>query len=138
MKILRALLLAITPLIALTALQAQVIIVNSAVKAKDISKADLQDIFTGASSSFSSGSPAVPVTLKSGSVHEEFLKQYIGKKDTLFRGDWRVLVFSGKATMPKAFAGEEEVIEYVASNPGAIGYVGTPPHNPQVKVLAVR
>ena len=126
------------PLLALGSLQAQVIVANAGVKATEISKSDLLDIFTGASSNFSDGSRALPVTLKAGPVHEEFLKRFIGKKDLLFRGDWRVLVFSGKGTMPKAFATEDELIQYVASVPGAIGYVGTAPHSSQVKSLSVK
>jgi ABC-type phosphate transport system substrate-binding protein len=124
--------------LSLSTLRAQIIITNTAVKLVDISKTDLADIFTGAANSFSDGSRAVPATLKAGALHEAFLKQYIGKKDLLFRGDWRVLVFSGKATMPKAFATEEELVEYVASVPGAIGYVTVAPRNPQVKSLRVR
>ena len=126
------------PLLALGSLEAQVVVANAGVKVAEISKSDLLDIFTGASSNFSDGSRAVPVTLKGGPIHEEFLKRFIGKKDLLFRGDWRVLVFSGKGTMPKAFATEDELLQYVASVPGAIGYVGTPPHNPQVKSLGVK
>jgi len=125
-------------LLGLATLQAQVIVANAAVKASDVSKSDLSDIFTGASSNFSDGSRAVPVTLKAGAVHEAFLKTYIGKKELLFRGDWRVLVFSGKAKMPQAFDTEDELLQYVASVPGAIGYVGSAPHAPGVKALAVK
>jgi ABC-type phosphate transport system substrate-binding protein len=126
------------PLLSLGSLHAQVIVANASVKVAEISKSDLLDIFTGASANFSNGSRAIPVTLKGGPVHEEFLKRFIGKKDLLFRGDWRVLVFSGKGTMPKAFATDDELLEYVASVPGAIGYVGTPPHNPRVISLSVK
>ena len=119
-------------------MQAQVIIVNKSFKGTEIAKSDLLDIFTGASTTFPDGSRVLPVTLKGGPVHEEFLKKYIGKKDLLFRGDWRVLVFSGKGSMPKVFATEDELVEYVGSVPGVIGYVGTAPHNAQVKAIAVK
>jgi len=123
---------------AIGSLHGQIIIANSGVKATQVSKSDLADIFTGASNNFGDGSHAVPATLKDGAVHEEFLKRFIGKKDLLFRGDWRVLVFSGKATMPKSFGTDEEMIGYIASVPGAIGYVSAPPHNPRVKTIEVR
>jgi ABC-type phosphate transport system substrate-binding protein len=125
-------------LLGVGALQAQVIVANAGVKSSEISKSDLSDIFTGASSNFGDGSHAVPATLKGGPVHEAFLKTYIGKKDLLFRGDWRVLVFSGKATMPQAFETEEELLHYVASVPGAIGYASSAPHTSGVKSLAVK
>src|SRR5690349_22038860 len=94
MKILRFILPMAWSMFAIGSLHGQVIIANSGVKATQVSKSDLAEIFTGASSNFGDGSHAVPATLKEGAAHEEFLKRYIGKKDLLFRGDWRVLVFS--------------------------------------------
>jgi ABC-type phosphate transport system substrate-binding protein len=120
------------------AVHAQLIIANPRVKVEQISKREVADIFTGVSSSFSDGSLAVPVTLKGGSTHEEFLQRYIGKTELLFRGNWRLYVFSGKGTMPKAFATDEEMVEYVASVPGAVGYVTAAPRNAKVKTLPVR
>ena len=138
MRIAKLLSTALWPLLLSCTVEAQVIVANSSVKLSAISKNDLSDIFTGVSVNFSDGSRAIPVTLKDGPVHEEFLKRYIGKKEMLFRGDWRVLVFSGRATMPKVFATEEDLMEYVRSVPGAIGYVGAPKHDPQIKSLLVK
>jgi len=129
---------AIWGLLALGTVQAQVIVANSSVKIAEISKSDLNEIFTGASSNFINGSRAIPATLKSGPVHEAFLKGYIGRTELLFRGNWRGLVFAGKGTMPHAFDTEAELIHYIASVPGSIGYVGTPPHDAQVKTLVVK
>jgi hypothetical protein len=119
--------------------QAQaIVIVNPGVKAADVSKSDLRDVFTGASSSLKDGSQVTPVLLKSGAIHEEFLSTYVGKNDTAFRASWRSLVFSGQGTMPKSLDSESAVVEYVAHNAGAIGYISkTTPHD-GVKVLAVR
>lgn len=130
--------IALWPVLSASSLEAQVIVANAGVKATEISKADLLDIFTGASGNFHDGSRAVPATLKGGAVHEQFLKSYIGKKEALFRGDWRVLVFSGKATMPRAFDTEEQLLQYIGSQPGAIGYAGSPPENTHVKTLKVK
>jgi len=119
--------------------QAQtVVIANPSVKAADVSKGDLRDVFTGASSSLKDGSHVVPVLLKQGGVHDEFLAAYIGKNDSTFRASWRSLVFSGQATMPKSLDSEAAVVEYVAHNAGAIGYIGKATPHEGVKVLAVR
>jgi len=115
-----------------------VVIANPSVKASDVSKADLKDVFTGAASSFKDGSHVTPVLLKSGAAHEEFLSAYIGKNDTAFRASWRSLVFSGQATMPKSLESEAAVVEYVAHNAGAVGYIGKATPHEGVKVLAVR
>ncbi len=119
--------------------QAQtVVIANPSVKSADVSKSDLRDVFTGASSSLKDGSHVTPVLLKQGGAHEEFLAAYIGKNDTAFRASWRSLVFSGQATMPKSLDSEAAVVEYVAHNAGAIGYIGKATPHEGVKVLAVR
>jgi len=119
--------------------RAQVIVIaNPGVKAADVSKADLRDVFTGAASSLKDGSHVTPILLKQGGAHEEFLSAYVGKNDTAFRASWRSLVFSGQATMPKSLDSEAAVVDFVAHNAGAIGYIGKATPHDGVKVLAVR
>jgi len=116
---------------------AQLIIANPSVKSASVSKADLKDVFTGAASSFKDGSHVVPVLLKSGSTSDEFLAAYISKADAPFRASWRSLVFSGQASMPKSFDSDAAVVEYVAHNPGAVGYISKSSPHEGVKVLEV-
>lgn len=119
--------------------KAQVIVIaNPSVKAADVSKSDLRDVFTGAATSFKDGGNVVPILLKAGAVHEEFLQAYIGKNDAAYRAGWRSLVFSGQATMPKSLDGDAAVVEFVAHNAGALGYIGKATPHEGVKVLAVR
>ncbi|MEI9976913.1 MAG: hypothetical protein WDO73_35595 [Ignavibacteriota bacterium] len=125
-------------LLGLGTVQAQVIVVNRSVKITEIGKSDLHDIFLGASSSFKDGSRAVPVTLKGGPVHEQFLKEYVGRSDMAFRSAWRQVVFAGQGTMPRAFDTEAALLEYIASTPGSVGYVGKAPTQENVKTLAVK
>ena len=80
----------------------------------------------------------VPILLKGGTANEEFLQAYIGKNDTAYRAGWRSLVFSGQATMPKSLEGDAAVVEFVAHNPGAVGYIGKASPHEGVKVLAVK
>ena len=119
--------------------QAQVIVIaNSGVKATEISKSDLRDVFTGNATSLPGGGNVVPILLKAGTVHEEFLQAYIGKNDTAYRAGWRSLVFSGQASMPKSLDTDAAVVEFVAHNTGAIGYIGKATPHEGVKVLTVR
>jgi ABC-type phosphate transport system substrate-binding protein len=121
----------------ITSASAQTFIANPSVKNADISKSDLRDIFSGTATTFKDGSHAIPVTLKAGSVHEEFLKAYVGKTDSGFRSAWRMLVFTGQGSMPKTLDTEAQVIDYVASTPGAVGYVSKSTATDKVKVLSV-
>jgi ABC-type phosphate transport system substrate-binding protein len=117
---------------------AQVIVIaNSSVKASDISKDDLRDVFTGNATALKDGSKVVPILLKDGAAHEEFLKAYIGKGDTAYRAGWRSLVFSGQASMPKNLDGDAAMVAFVAHNAGAIGYIDKATPHEGVKVLEV-
>ena len=115
----------------------QVIIANLNIKATDVSKDDLRDVFTGGSSTLA-GTRVAPVLLKSGSVTDAFLATYIGRSDAAFRAGWRSLVFSGQAAMPKSLDTDAAVIDYVAHNAGAIGYIGKAMPHEGVKVLTPR
>jgi ABC-type phosphate transport system substrate-binding protein len=119
-------------------IQAQIVIVNPSVKASDISKGELKDVFTGSASSLKDGSHVSPVILKAGATEDQFLAAYVGKGEAAFRASWRSLVFSGEASMPKQFDSDAAMVEYVAHNPGAIGYIAKGSPHDGVKVLAVR
>jgi ABC-type phosphate transport system substrate-binding protein len=134
-----ALFVVLGPLILAAQAQAQVIVIaNPGVKIAAISKSDLRDVFTGAATALPGGGSVAPVLLKAGAVHEAFLLAYIGKNDTSFRAGWRSLVFSGQASMPKSLDGDAAIVEFVAHNQGAIGYIGKGSPHEGVKVLEVR
>lgn len=115
-----------------------VVIANNSVKAAAVSKSELRDVFNGASSSLKDGSHVVPVLQKQGAAHEAFLSEFIGKSDSAFRANWRSLVFSGQAAMPRSVDSDAAMVEYVSHSPGAIGYIGKSASHEGVKVLAVK
>ena len=115
-----------------------VVIANTSVAATNISKAELRDIFTGASSSLKDGKQVTPVLLKQGAVQDEFLRLYIGKTDSGFRAGWRSILFSGQGIMPKTLDSEAAVVEYVSHTAGVIGYIGRAAPHEGVKILVVR
>ncbi len=114
------------------------VIANNSVKSATVAKSDLRDVFTGGLSSLKDGSKVTPVLLKAGGVNDQFLSEYIGKNDAAFRATWRSLVFSGQASMPKSLDSEAAVVDYVAHNAGAVGYISAATPHDGVKVLAVR
>jgi hypothetical protein len=138
-KLLYALLLVATAAIFTVQAKAQVIVIaNPSVKATSVSKSDLKDVFTGASTALPGGGNVVPILLKAGTTNEEFLQVYIGKSDTAYRAGWRSLVFSGQASMPKSLDPEVAVVDFVAHNQGAIGYINKATPHEGVKVLTVK
>jgi ABC-type phosphate transport system substrate-binding protein len=111
------------------------VIAHPAVPA-ELAAADVKDIFLGAKTTV--GGAAVEPVLSSAATHEAFLKTYVGKSDQGFRNHLKSLVFTGKGSMPKSFASDAEVIKYVASTKGAIGYVTAGADAAGVKKIQVR
>lgn len=118
---------------------AQVLVIaNPSVNAVDVSKAELRDVFTGASSSFRGAAQVTPVLLKQGPVNEVFLDLYVGKSDSAFRASWRSILFSGQGALPRTLDSDAAVVDYVAHTVGAIGYIGRSSPHEGVKTLVVR
>jgi ABC-type phosphate transport system substrate-binding protein len=137
-KLVSSSIFAFAALILAAGASAQVIVIaNPSVKSSAIGKDELRDVFTGSASTLKDGSKVVPVLLKEGTPHEEFLKEFIGKADTAYRAAWRSLVFSGQATMPRSLDGDAAVAAFVAHNTGAIGYIDKATPHEGVKVLEV-
>ncbi len=127
-KLIYAFLLVACASIFIVQAKAQVIVIaNSSVKVSEVSKSDLVDVFTGASTSLK-GNHVTPVLLVESVHHELFLRTYISKSNGPFQSGWKSLVFSGQASMPKSLPNDTAVVEFVKSNQGAIGYIdnGTP------------
>ena len=121
------------------ALHAQVIVIaNPGVKATEVSKADIKEVFTGNATTLKDGSRVVPILLNEGTANEEFLKVYIGKSDSAYRATRRSLVFSGAAMMPKTLEGDAAVVAFVMAHTGAIGYIDKESPHAGVKVLTVK
>jgi hypothetical protein len=66
------------------------------------------------------------------------LRVGVQERYSMYRAGWRSLVFSGQASMPKNLDPESAVVEFVAHNAGAIGYIGKATPHEGVKVIAVK
>lgn len=114
------------------------VIANNSVGASAVSREELKGVFLETKNSLSDGSAVEPVLLKGGPAHEAFLKEYVGRMDAALQNYYRSLVFTGKGSMPKALAGDAEMVAYVAKTKGAIGYVSAGTAAPGVKTLEVK
>jgi hypothetical protein len=102
----------------------------------DVSAADLKEIFLGNKTSVGGGS--VEPVLSSGAAHEAFLKAHVGKTEQGLKTHFKSLVFTGKGSMPKSFASDAEVVKYVSTTKGAIGYVSAAADVASAKKIAVK
>jgi len=112
------------------------VIANSSVTIDTISAHELKNVFLGGKSSLG-GAHVEPVLEKGGLTHQAFLKKFIGRSDDELQKYYLALVFTGRGSMPKALASDEEVVAYVAKTRGAIGYVSAGTDAPGVKVLTI-
>jgi len=113
------------------------VIANPSVTTKLVSADDLKEIFLENKDSLD-GAHVEPVLLKSGSAHEAFLSEYLGKSDVGLQAYYRGLIFTGKGSIPKKMESDAEVVAYVAKTRGAIGYVRSTTDTAGVKVLSVK
>jgi ABC-type phosphate transport system substrate-binding protein len=114
------------------------LIANESVSATEISSDDVKGVFLLTKTSLKEGGHVEPVLEKGGSVHEAFLRDYVGKSDSALQTYYRSLAFTGKGSIPKQVASDADVVAYVAKTKGAIGYVAPETATSGVKVLKVK
>jgi hypothetical protein len=138
-KSLLALLLAGLAALCAARAHAQIIIIASPnMNVDSVTRDELRDVFTGASTSLRLGLRAKPVLLKQGAAHNEFLSAYIGIHDGEFRSNWRALLFAGQSGIPPSLDTEAQVVEFVAHNLFTIGYIHKATPHEGVRVLEVK
>ena len=120
-----------------TAASAQVaVIAHNDVPADSLTKIQLLDFYTGDALSWPASELDVVVfDLKpKGEVKDAFY-QYLGRSSSRMKSIWLKRKLAGDGDPPESFQTEEEVVHYVASTPGAVGFVHTSKVNDEVKIL---
>lgn len=87
-------------------------------------------IYTGRINTFQAVNLAENVALRA-----EFDQKGVGRSSAQLKAHWSKLVFTGKGTPPTELASEQEVLNFVASNPQAIGYINAANVTDAVKVV---
>ena len=120
-----------------------VVVASSSIPGKTLDRSDIKAVFLGKKSQIG-GENVVVVTLDHGEVHQEFLKEVVGKTSSQFSTHWKRIVFTGKGRMPRAFKSEAELLSYVSKTKGAVGYARraaaeeAPLADDGVKIMAVK
>ena len=113
------------------------VICNDSVSIDSLEKKDVKNIFLGRKTRWADGDKINFVTLKSGPVHDLFLKLYVGKTLSQYNNYWKKRAFTGKGKVPKSFATPEELIGYVVKTRGAIGYIPFSAYQNQIKSISI-
>ena len=115
------------------------VIVNSANPAAELSTDAVSKIFLTTVSKFPEGGAATPVEpAKASPARAAFAKTVLGRTVQNLDTYWQQQIFSGKDVPPANKASDDDVIAFVKSNPGAIGYVSGSAAVAGVKVVTVK
>ncbi|NOU50519.1 phosphate ABC transporter substrate-binding protein [Pseudoalteromonas sp. JBTF-M23] len=115
--------------------QAEVAVIVNPSNGAAIDKDAIAKIYLGKTKSFSDGTKVNAVGLNSGSSVDEFTTSVLGKSSSQYKAYWSKLIFTGKGTPPEALDNEQAVIDFVAANADAIGYVDSAKVTDNVKVV---
>lgn len=115
-----------------------IIICNPGVQETEIPQKALQKIFLGKTTKWSDNSRINIVVLKDPDQHKLFLKHYIHRTYSQWKSHWKKMVFTGKGVSPRQFDDTGAYLEYIASTPGALGYIDAGLANETVKSLNVK
>ncbi|VAW48443.1 hypothetical protein MNBD_GAMMA04-1441 [hydrothermal vent metagenome] len=73
--------------------------------------------------------------VENAAASDAFYSDVIGKSASSVEKKIKRKVFSGRMAPPKTLNSDSEVIKYISSNPGSIGYVNDSSVNSAVKVI---
>ncbi len=99
------------------------VITSQSTPVDTIDDGTIKKVFLGKTKSWPDGNGVEFVILKSGDVHDGFLKAYVKKSSSQFKTYWKKQVFTGKGKNPKSFDSESDLVTYISGKSGAIGYV---------------
>ena len=127
------------PVAALVAGQPEVrIVANPDVPVAELTREQVSRLFLKKVPFWSNGVPVAPVDLDEGAQARAAFSQRVHRRsvDMLTRY-WQRQIFAGRETPPPTRRSDEEVLAYVRTTPGAIGYVSSDAPVHGVRVLSV-
>ncbi|HTY37792.1 MAG TPA: hypothetical protein VMH23_11815 [Bacteroidota bacterium] len=129
--------LAFAVMLAVPQLNAQVaVIAHKGVSVSAISASAAADIFSLSTKEWKDGSPVVVFDQKTEGATRTKFYEFIGKSPIELKKIWMRIQLSGEGKAPTIVGSDDEVVQKVASTPGAIGYVAASKASGDVKILA--
>lgn len=113
------------------------VIVNKSVPLKSASATEIANIYQLKVRSWNDESRITVFNLKQDGKVKGAFYDYIKLNPLNLRKLWLRLQFTGEATPPEAIESQDEMVQKVATTPGAIGFVKREIVNDDVKVIAI-
>lgn len=132
--------LALLPLPAARAAEARYkVIVHDDNPTTSVTRADLARMFLKKVTAWPDKKQVQPVDQERTSpVRQTFSNEVHQKDPDQISAYWQVLVYSGRDVPPRILKSDEEVLAFVRTNPGGLGYVSADAPLTGVKALQVR
>lgn len=88
-----------------------------------LSVEEAEQLFMGRRTSLAQGERVALIDLPAGTARDRFYLLLTGKNPIQTRAYWSRQVFTGRALPPREAASEQEARDWLATTPGAIGYL---------------
>ena len=100
------------------------VIVNASNPVSSLPRDEVAKLFLKKTVSWGSGKMVTPVELPpAAKAREAFARAVLNKSPAQVKSYWQQQIFSGRDVPPPVKPTENDVVAFVRSNPGAIGYV---------------
>lgn len=114
------------------------VIVNQNNPINKLKRDKISDLFLKKTDVFPDGMKAMPVDLlPNNPIRIEFSDKIHKRRVKAVESFWQQQIFTGQGVPPPVKNTEEEIIEYVMNNPGAIGYISISISSPGIKEIEV-
>lgn len=111
------------------------LITNAANPDSPVDNAQIKQIFLGQKTRWQDGSKIQLVDNLNKKAAKKFYKETTGRELSRIKKDWIAKMLQGKMNPPESFRDEDELIEYIARNKHAIGFVTNPQSHKKIKIL---
>jgi ABC-type phosphate transport system substrate-binding protein len=115
------------------------LVTNRANPATGLTRAEAARLFLKKTTAWPDGRPVLVIDQERGSAVRQAFSRDVHQKDAdAVAAYWQTIVFSGRDVPPPIARTDADVIAFVMTSPGAVGYVTSGAETDSVKVLALR
>jgi len=115
------------------------IVTNRANPVTSLTRAEAARLFLKKETAWPDGKPVLVIDQERGSAVRQAFSRDVHQKDAdAVAAYWQTAVFAGRDVPPPVARTDAEVIAFVMTSPGAIGYVAAGAETDSVKVLTLR
>lgn len=115
-----------------------VVIANKGVPVNSLSKAEIQAIFLGEKVKWDYKHRIKIAIPEQGDLLKDFLTTVVGKTPSQFDTHWSKLAFTGRAMLPPSFSDMAKLVEFIASQQGAVSFVPAGQQVNSVNIISIK